>query len=518
MVCPYCSTDMTPIELNGKVFCSNCGLTIAAPPAGEPTTVASEPVNQTASIPETVSNVETQEPEEVEFPVIPEVVEAVEPETTNVPTPVTPTETDGVSAAVDYFGQFGDTDAEPEGVKLPVQTEEPIPEPSRPITEEAARDLGITLEVAPEIAPEPTVEPTVLESKIADINIPSEEDFDNNPGPAEQSYVEIANPGDEKGTLEASGILLDILGNDGNTKEITQNTKTVSTPVVIPTVAEESLSDIPEEKDDIYTLPSEVKVGLRNKKIHKKQSAINDQPEAGGTRPEPNVDTKIEKKIEKLEEKIAETPEPAVELTTEEATQYDPDTIEKSKIIKDYFSTAIEKDKKAIKTKAIKKKNKKSLKTFGLVILGIVLAGALGVGGYMVYASMKPATVTQESAETATFTTLSPSYIPEGYTLITSNYTDADKTFQMNYQFGTLTTKTIVFKQAKVADSKTYISDYITSASATFTEKVVDGITFTEVNSSNLLWTDGDFVFVIETKNFTFANDLLYKMAETVGK
>ncbi len=30
MVCPYCSTDMEPIELGGKTFCSNCGLTVGA--------------------------------------------------------------------------------------------------------------------------------------------------------------------------------------------------------------------------------------------------------------------------------------------------------------------------------------------------------------------------------------------------------------------------------------------------------------------------------------------------------
>ena len=28
MICPYCSIDMEPIDLSGKVFCSNCGMTI----------------------------------------------------------------------------------------------------------------------------------------------------------------------------------------------------------------------------------------------------------------------------------------------------------------------------------------------------------------------------------------------------------------------------------------------------------------------------------------------------------
>lgn len=31
MICPYCSIDIEPIELNGKTFCSNCGLAISAP-------------------------------------------------------------------------------------------------------------------------------------------------------------------------------------------------------------------------------------------------------------------------------------------------------------------------------------------------------------------------------------------------------------------------------------------------------------------------------------------------------
>lgn len=30
MICPYCSTDMEPIELNGKAFCSNCGLSVGS--------------------------------------------------------------------------------------------------------------------------------------------------------------------------------------------------------------------------------------------------------------------------------------------------------------------------------------------------------------------------------------------------------------------------------------------------------------------------------------------------------
>ena len=519
MVCPYCSTDMTPIELNGKTFCSNCGLTIA--------NNSPSPVQSTINpVPETVSNIETQPPEEVDFPVIPEVVEAEvqqsvdsTPEAPIIPNPEE-AETPKASEEplIDYFGQFGNTDegetTEPLGKKLDVITE--TPEPSMPITEETERDLGIVPE-----------EP-VLESKISELAIPNEEDFsfgtpEQTDLPVEQSYVELANPGDEQETLEASGILLDILGEEKPEKKEDKKTpkKTTSTPSV-PTaealnpVTEPELpaeTETKEEDDDIYTLPTEVKVGLRNKKVTK------DTP----IPPDP----KTEEQIEKLEEEIAEAPVPVVDVTPEEAATYDPDAVElhtidaasqKAKVIKDYFSTAIEKDKEAKKKKTKKKKRGNLLRSFAISLLVIAVIAVLAVSSYLAYNTYNPANKEQKVSESASFSTLTPSYVPEGYSLTSSNYSDTDKTFDMLYTFTSDKAKTIVYKQIQTDSAADYISKYVTEANATYTEKVIADVTFTEVGGVNLLWAKDGFVFLIESKNFTFSNDLLYKMADSVSK
>jgi hypothetical protein len=256
MVCPYCSTDIEPIELNGKVFCSNCGLTIANNPT-EPSVNAIKPE------PNTVTDVETEGPEEINFPIVPEVVEAASSATSNETPEKTTTET--LPRKLEVVTE-----------EEPIQTTESF----RPITEEAEKDLGLTPS-----AEEPLAEGPVFESKISELSIPSEDDFDS-AGSSENesagSYIEIADPGNEKSTLEASGILLDILGEDAKAANIK--------PSVISTEAEKSSLDrsldparddnvlnpvlepeIPaktdtKEDDDIYTLPSEVKVGLAKKR------------------------------------------------------------------------------------------------------------------------------------------------------------------------------------------------------------------------------------------------------------
>lgn len=371
---------MEPIELNGKVFCSNCGLTIAN---NGPTTInAPQPTN--SPVIDQVTGVTTDKPEEVDFPVIPEVAEA---------TPVEPVDQPVIAE-------------ESAPRKVEVTTEEPIvqTEFSKPITEEAMKDLGIT----PEIPVEPEPETPVLESKIADLTIPSEEDFDasKETETAAASFVELPVVGDEKSTLEAGGLLLDILSEE--TKEPVVNyssnasekpkhdssrdARTID-PIVEPEIPVKTETKV---EDDIYTLPSEVKVGLRNKKV-KKTEILNQVQD------DEKPDSKIEKKIEKLEEKIAETPEPVVDITPEEAKNYDPDTIEvhdidpndhKSKVIKDYFNDAIDRDKKTHKKKKQKKdRPKKTLRIFMYTLLAILITLLLVVMVYTVYVYFKPTTI-----------------------------------------------------------------------------------------------------------------------------
>jgi len=530
MVCPYCSTDMTPIELNGKVFCSNCGLTIAN---NAPQVPYEQPTINPA--PETITGVATEAPEEIEFPVIPEVVAAVE----------TPVEAAPAVTPTDYFGQFSnnETTATPESIgrKLEISTDES--EVIRPITEQTAQDLGIETIVAPE--------PT--ESKIADLVIPSEDDFAISEPTAEpsvpmSSYVELANPGDEKETLEASGILLDILG-----EETTPHTPVaeVATPEMIPVISEplteiiptmEEVSDVPEldpisepeipehtetqEEDDLYVLPTEIKVGLRKKKSTKGEVPVpveTKTPEFS----EEVIDAKTEKRIEALEKEITEIPEPVISITPDEVTQIDPDTIskdeihvddnEKSKIIKDYFTTAIEKDKTKIKTKKKKAKNKKSLKVALFTLIGIVTIAGLGTLGYFGYNYYTRPTAAAEAKENVEFNTFSPTYIPEGYTLLDTKYTSSTGTHETVYQFADDAEKTIVLKQIKTDNAEQTISDYLQAADTTYIEKVQNGVTYTETAQPSLIWKNGDFVLILETKNFTYSNDFIYKMAEAVN-
>ena|GEM_PF-1136751 len=551
MVCPYCSTDMTPIELNGKVFCSNCGLTVAN---NSPAPV----VNAINPASESVSNVETNNPDEISFPVIPEVAEGKRESAISDQVMIQPATDPGTETMTvgdtndsvptqklsDPFGQFASMDPTSEAVgrKLEVVSEES----TRPITEAIAHDLGIsTEEVTPEVEPEPiaTPEPS-YESKISELSIPTEEDFNDEPettGGNISSYLELSNPGNEQATLEASGILLDILGEEqAVVPEVDESdSATLETqsehfepknpaedmtlnPVENPEIPAETLT---EEDDDIFILPSKLKVGLRSKKANKtpKKKEKIDIAEAAVTPLE--IDPKVEAEIEKLEETIEAIPEPVVELTSEEAAKYDPDTIdeadvdmnnEKAKVIKDYFSTAIEKDKITLKKKAKQKKKKNNLKMF--IVIALIVGGVaiLSTGSYFAYKYYNPAVLVQQAKETAVFSTKSPSFVPDGYVLTGSNYSSAEKTFTMAYNFSGDKAKTITFKQIQTDSAKQYIADYVLRADTTFIEKEVAGISITEVAGSNLVWAQDNFVFTVETKNFTFTTDLLYKMAEMV--
>ena len=548
MICPYCSTDMEPIELNGKVFCSNCGLTIANNgPTPSSNTISPDP--------DKISEVTTDAAEEVEFPIIPEIAassSAVIPSVAEESLSNTPEGSRGL-------GQDDNEERVTTPRKLEVETEESIatPESWSPVTTAAAADLGIEAALTvpeapvPEVVAETPTELPTFESKIADLSIPSEDDFsaaaptETTPG----SYVELANPGNERSTLETSGILLDILGEGSKQEPVpissneSENSKTASSrdartidPVTEPEIPKETET---KEQDDIYTLPSEIKVGLRNKKVKKEdknisvipsvaEESLSNIPEGSrelGRDDNETIDPKTEKKIEKLETKIAEAPVPVVDLSPEEAEKYDPDTIDlheinmgdaKSKVIKDYFSTAIEKDKTAHKTKAKQKKQKKSWKALGIFVAVLIGFAILGFAGYYAYTYYKPANRAAKAQETAKFTTLSPTYIPEGYILATSTYSDSAKTYETKYAFTNDALATITYKQVKTEDGKKFISDYLLSVNATFIEKEINGIVFTEANKTNLLWSKNGFVYVIEANNFTLSNDLLYKMAESV--
>jgi len=476
-------------------------------------------VNAIKPEPNTVTDVETEGPEEINFPIVPEVVEAASSATSNETPEKTTTET--LPRKLEVVTE-----------EEPIQTTESF----RPITEEAEKDLGLTPS-----AEEPLAEGPVFESKISELSIPSEDDFDS-AGSSENesagSYIEIADPGNEKSTLEASGILLDILGEDAKAANIK--------PSVISTEAEKSSLDrsldparddnvlnpvlepeIPaktdtKEDDDIYTLPSEVKVGLANKKIRKEAH----HSELTKDVTEDLIDPKTEKKIEKIEEKIEDISEPEVSLTPEEAEKYDPDTIDvadihpdstKGQVIKEYFTAAIEKDKVAKKTKTKKKAQKNHRVLLGWMLLALAIVTAITFVSLYAYKYFSPENQVEKTQENADFTTIEPSYIPEGYSLSSSDYSVTDQAFMTTYEFLDNPAETITFKQVRTSLPDKYISDYLKADVVSFVEKEINGILYTEINKNNLIWQNVGFVFIIETQNYELSNELLYKMADSVG-
>jgi hypothetical protein len=664
MVCPYCSTEMTPIELNGKVFCSNCGLTIANNSTGTieiPQPTISQYFNEihkdkTDTLEGTTSTITSDLiPDEKETDIQPMI-----PSQEEVP-PTNPTDT----KPIDYFGQFRNVPVEERasdnGRKLEVRTDDNISDTeksvsisdnSKPITEEAVESLGINTseqstetppqteetptlshdeetvpisyveesipvsqtdetvpipkietslptpnipEPSPKLEVEETIpiprtdEPvsnshieesvaapkaeqmtspqieesspktiveeqipiaqdrqpiyvsqkdeTVSESRISDLSIPTEKDFENHTIAQNQvapvsSYVELANPGDEKETLEAGEILLDILAEESTQKEINHDTQphknkkkdvlggAPQNPIEYPEIPTDTETN---EKDDVFiTLNKNVSEVVEKEELPKTDFERISEKQI------PETDTSInDETIEKLEEQIAKTPEPVVDISTDELSKYDPDAIDfknvhesdqKTSVIKEYFSSALEQDKRKVKTKTKKKMKALPSRFILLFFLLFTLVLFIGVGGYFILNSNKPQTLIQEAKESATFTTVIPSNLPDGYVMFTSDYNDSTKTFKVEYVFATDKAKTITFSQILSEDSEKYISDYKGQTNTSFIEKEITGITYTEINDVNLFWVNNGFVFTIETKNFTFSNDLLYKMAETINQ
>ncbi len=315
MVCPYCSTDMEPIELSGKVFCSNCGLTIKNNQPAQ--------VNTVSQSFQKVEDVATERPEELQFPVVPEIADALEHKTENSPDILIPSSDDSVETASN----------------VPA-------EPFNPITQAAAEELGLE-------TPAPDTENG---SRIPDISIPTEADFDSveTRGTSEGSFIELASPGNETDILNASNILLDILSEEPEKKPA--NTEKTTGP----------------RKLKVDVLKDKPQNPIENPEL---------EPAEKDT-PSDEIDPKTAKKIEKLEEKIEEIPEPEVTISPEEAKKYDPDTI-KSAAIKEYFNSALSEARNQPRNEVKKNKKKvtkKKAREHGpALIFAITLAGVTAV-------------------------------------------------------------------------------------------------------------------------------------------
>ncbi len=203
MVCPYCSTDMEPIELGGKTFCSNCGLTV-----GAANSQARVMINTDIARPTTpVTPVPTDRPTAPLLPQTP-IKDGMK---SDLGLPVNEAD-DLIIAKVDQAEPVVADIAEPQQpVKLSVGTGDDPALDQKGFYTAAPAEAETTKETigVPE-APKPIQDLEEIPPLGQTIDIPTENDFE---APAEdvQSTRSLDEKVKEVDTLGASGILLDIL-------------------------------------------------------------------------------------------------------------------------------------------------------------------------------------------------------------------------------------------------------------------------------------------------------------------
>jgi hypothetical protein len=216
-----------------------------------------------------------------------------------------------------------------------------------------------------------------------------------------------------------------------------------------------------------------------------------------------------------------------IENTVEEKPHKDATL--KQAAVTSFFKNKIEgpnHKKKGLFDFAEKKKKTQKTKTklpLGLIlsitIPTVILVVLIGVFSYLYFAN--PATDKAQNnqvAETTNFSSLTPLTIPVGFEMTSSNFDPATKTMTIKYAFANESEKTITYTQKEVSDVTTAITDFVkTKPGATFITKEESGTSFTELNSKDLVWTKDNFLFTIETVNYDFALDLIYKMALSIG-
>ena len=226
MVCPYCSTDMEPIELSGKTFCSNCGLTIgAASPYSPAATITPFSDTDKPTTTETVDTAEPTIPMEPQTPIkdttkgefglpvnepgdliisnesVPEKEEAVVESTTNFQEPgkLTVSSDSEQPLATEVVEAPSTTD-------LPA-TKEDNNEPEEVPAAESADDI-LTPPISEEVPP--------FSQQVA---VPDESEFEAPAAKTENSSQTNEEKIKEVDTLGASGILLDILSENYHATE-----------------------------------------------------------------------------------------------------------------------------------------------------------------------------------------------------------------------------------------------------------------------------------------------------------
>jgi hypothetical protein len=273
LVCPYCSTDMQPIELNGKTFCSNCGLTIGAADNTVTDAISNFPLPPTdlAAPPkpafpeETLGDSQTPIKDEAKTEL------GIDPESSNlnqVDSPITDVQNEQNASQIDQ-PLPPEVDNQPIKLKVNTEPETPVETDLQALASEfndQTEDNEPTVEspqnnLEPELAPEDELPVAIpadntnnlpeginqSDSLVDKIDIPTEADF--NLSSAENSISSMTNTvTDDKtkeiDTLGASGILLDILGDNLETQQRQEKLDSLK-------AAEDLLDDIKMPKDKV---------------------------------------------------------------------------------------------------------------------------------------------------------------------------------------------------------------------------------------------------------------------------
>ena len=633
---------MEPIELSGKTFCSNCGLTVGINPIStsnnkisnsytRPAETINTPVseiNTTNTFEESETPITDEAKKDLGLPLDNDIIAnnfiATEQkeisQTTNQSEPIKLSikcDPDDISAKqqLDNNNNNGEHPlVEPDDdLDTPIINNMPrinSDDTDRlPLSQKESVDReGVIIDTACKDNEENQLKPGLNQasSLIKSVDIPNETDFDtlpiqNNimaqdevPNENKQSIEEKIK---EVDTLGASGILLDILNenyyldkssnqiatleaaedlidNIDFTSDEQEDHETIEENLIekLNPVKELELEDPLKEleitsgyqniqetpdkpvreniNDDLYKLPNEIL----------EQSQENNENTMA-------VSQDYDSEIKSIEEKIAKLDNPKTEIAIINSGDYDPDAIlpliqddegkaklkdntidndvivgtKKQEAVKSFLKEKIEgqkpqkkfssfikfKNNKQLEKKINQKKKNKSLKSkkipkwfvLSILIPLIIFFALASIAGYVYYKKpSKQQTRTIEKAAVADFSTLAPKSVPDGYTLTNSTYNDKSKAVIIKYTFTNDKSKTLSYTQKLSSNTKYDLEEYIKSRNnETYTTKDVDSISYTEFSNGDLVWTKDNFLFTIETINYDFAHDLIYKMAQSIG-
>lgn len=507
MICPYCSEDIEPIELNGKTFCSNCGLGInnsslssasevQKPAENIPIQEAVTPTPTPITIPDEVK-VESTEP-----PIVENTFEQEDQATLETTTQEGPILMDILST--------------------PAETTPATPKPEPVNFDSAVQNIenlgtaGILLDILSNEQSQKANEVNkkaleAAEELIDNINI--QEDSTSEKITGAESFI----PKD--GRKLQVNILDDSIVNPLTHPELVAAEPELDLPLPQADSLEDNKQDLeePASSENGSLTPDEPPLPVEN------------LPEPGTPAEETIESEEITGENEYYEKSEVKAKETVVinhkenlikELMGIETT---PSTNIKSQHLKDYFSQIIKTEEPPKKTKKKakkKKKSKKEKKNLLIPITTLLFATLVLVFlGYYYFksANLLPTTITPSSTQNMneTFETKEPKEIPYGYQKNEASFDQESLTYTVNYQFINDNNRALIFKQIKTDDTETELKKQINQITGSFEVKNIEDVAYTVFGNGTMLWQNENFVYIIEVKGDTF-KDMVEKMASSL--